>query len=72
MIDSPSSANRMSSASSPYIVKGSSWLPSASVSNISTGSPSAAMPRSVKGLSLSKEPNPARFSVPPLGACGFT
>jgi len=65
----------MSSASSPYIVDSSSPDMMASVSNMKIITPAGELPLTVNGLNLSKlvrRSGLRRYSVPPLGASGFT
>ena len=75
LTDDLSGATRIDSASSPYMVCGSSPDITASVSNMKSITPVGAAPRGVKGLNLSKLVRRSGLrstSVPPLGAFGFT
>ncbi len=74
VVEKPSGATSMSSASRQYALATSSELPVVRLSNISP-SPGAGLPRSVNGLNLSKLVRRfgfARTSVPSRGASGFT
>ncbi|MGF6545326.1 hypothetical protein QFZ96_000396 [Paraburkholderia youngii] len=74
VVDRPSLATSMSSASRQYALATSSALPVVRLSNISP-SPGAGLPRSVNGLNLSKLVSRFGFastSVPSRGASGLT
>ena len=70
--DSPSSASEKSSASSPYMEKGSSQLLSVSMSTVSVRTPTSLSPLRVNGLNVSKPPCIGRENTPPFGASGLT
>ena len=70
-----SGATNIASASSPYIVEGSSCPRCARPSTIQIMMPAGELPRTVQGLNLSKLVRRSGFfslMVPPLGASGLT
>jgi hypothetical protein len=75
LTEEKSGSTWIASASSAYIVAGSSCDMCARPSTIHTRMPAGALPRVVHGLNLSKLVRRSGLrsrSVPPLGASGFT